>query len=342
MDFRTSRPGGRSLLLQAFGLLVCCAPSPPPGSESRQPDTARSSERRVGSAAPAVSPETAAPAVFSPPAAPPSAAKAWKPPELRVERGKCWVRLFRLPDSEIEGTLAAFRARNPGWEIDRLHVDPYTGYVTQANRFRRSNEIGPPAELPQQEYERRRLEPLIHNADLIGMTPEQIAALQWKPGGFRGHSSDFGGSTARANIDVALPEFSGFPGFQGRWLITVRFQRDGMVSGFSVRRSFPPLPLCTKPRITAEQARRARGITDASAHPGRLGCFAPGFTVKPHEIEEARLTIDYYLEDCEPTTRARSVTWRLVWAVDVKQGLWTFLVDAVSGEVVGLRKNFRT
>jgi hypothetical protein len=259
-----------------------------------------------------------------------------------VQREECWLRLLRLPDTEIGRTLAAFRARNPGWTINSLHVDPYTGQVTQANRFRRSSEIGPTAELSQKEFERRRLQPLIHNADFIGITRRQIAALQWKPGGFWGSPSNFGGAAPRATLSLDLPAFRGLPGFKGSLFVIVRFQRDGVVSGFSVRRSFPPLSFCSKPKISAEQARRARGITDASAQPGRLGCFAPGFTVAPHEIGDARLTMDYYLEDCQPTTRAKSVTWRLVWAVDVKGGRWTFLVDAVSGEVVGLRKNFRT
>jgi hypothetical protein len=163
--------------------------------------------------------------------------------------------------------------------------------------------------------------------------------LTWEPGSFHGNTSDLTGSTPNAFFSCQ-PGPSAHVGQHDCGNVVVRFQRDGVVSGFGVRRQEPPAQLCRLPSIGKEQARHSRGLFDASAQPKMLGYFGSGMTVKPNEVGNARLGVDMYLEDGQPTTRAKSVTWRLVWEVDVKEAMWTFLVDATTGKTVGLRKNY--
>jgi hypothetical protein len=62
-------------------------------------------------------------------------------------------------------------------------------------------------------------------------------------------------------------------------------------------------------------------------------------TVLPEEVGEPKLTIYASFDDWQSSSSATSITWRLVWAVPVRHGPFTFFVDAVSGEVAGLRKD---
>ena len=281
----------------------------------------------------------ASPSQQAPPAtsvALPPIAQSWVAPPLEQESGKCWVKLRRLTDAQLEGARREFLARNPGWEPHQVDVNQYTGAVEAGSYSRKS--VGPVAELSDQLFELRRLAPLRRNADLIGLKPADLERLVWEPGQFWGSTQNAGGSVAIAHIACDKPGAEALDGKRDCWEVMVHFQRDGVVCLFTARRTAPPAELCVEASITKEQARRSRGIVDASAQPKRLGAYLPSMTATTEEIGDAKLSVAREYEG--ESSNWTSMTWRLVWLVNVKHDMYSFVVDANTGKTVGLRKNF--
>jgi hypothetical protein len=225
-------------------------------------------------------------------------------------------------------------SRNPGWERQFTDVDPFTGLVLGGSLQHRGY-VGPAATMSDSEYAARRRAPIALNADLIGLSPTELASIVWTPGSFVGNTWDLAGGTASGSIECPGP-VNPLLRSQPCWSLHVSFHRDGVVTGFNVRHNGLPSGLCTTPAISAEQARRAKGLFDASKQEILFGSFK-GIAVKPDQVGAARLAVASYLEG-QPTTRAKSSTARLVW--DVYAGGWSFSVDAVSGKVVGVGRNW--
>ncbi|HXK17094.1 MAG TPA: hypothetical protein VNG33_04805 [Polyangiaceae bacterium] len=258
------------------------------------------------------------------------ASPGWSPPVARLRRGKCWVKLQRLSHEELASVEREFRARNPGWVVvESLDIDPFTGWIKEA---RCQSGCGEPGQLSEPEAAQRRLAPLSRNADLLGWGPDELARLEWQTRNMGNAEATSAGLGARAEIPCKTATIQQLIGRMPCWGVNVGFYQGGVVRKFYLSGSEPPPELCLEPGLSAEQARRARGLVDASAQPKRLGRDA--FTVKPDEIGEAHLSVDLERDD------DGSETWRLVWEVKVHQGLWGFLVDAYTGQTVGLRKNF--
>jgi hypothetical protein len=195
--------------------------------------------------------------------------------------------------------------------------------------------IGPPARLSADEYHRRRVEPLRHNADLIGIRRGDIDAIEWDKGEFQGSSTTFEGSLARGQIRRDLPRIKHGEDARPGWEVRVDFQRDGVVSGFAVASWGPPVEICTKPVISEAQARAAPDLFDPSARKNMHGMYSK-WQVTPGTIVDARLGVHRAYDDTSSVTKSNSVTYRLVWAIDGTDRAFTFFVDAGSGQLVDL------
>jgi hypothetical protein len=97
--------------------------------------------------------------------------------------------------------------------------------------------------LSDEQYAARRIATLRQNADFIGLSSDDLDALSFRPGSFAGSTENLIGTSARGNIRCRGSQE--LPGVQTCWVVVVQFQRDGVVSGFTVSRQGPPVSLCT-------------------------------------------------------------------------------------------------
>jgi hypothetical protein len=171
------------------------------------------------------------------------------------------------------------------------------------------------------------------------MRRADIDALEWDKGEFQASSTNFEGPLARGRIRRDLPRIKHGEDARPGWEVRVTFQRDGVVSRFDVASWGPPVEICTKPVISEAQARAAPDLFDPPARKNVQGMYS-NWQVTPGKIVDARLGIHRAYDDTSSVTNSTSVTYRLVWAIDGTDSAFTFFVDAVSGQLVNLNKNF--
>jgi hypothetical protein len=327
--------GGRPAYL-VFAALAACDPSDdrertPAGSASNTPGMRAPAARAAGPSrkAPAARASARDSETGDDTARPPATAlprqhgvtTPFKAPKLRVESGPCWLRLLRLDASVIEDTRAEFIARNPTWEVGEDDIDPFTGLVQRARRKRGDSEIGPTSTLTDAEYKRRRAEPLLHNADLLGLRKRDIASIEWPPGGFRGSAIDLSGTAAYGRL-------RGSSELEFGWTVHVNFQRDGVVSSILALQRQAPIAICTTPAFSAERAQAAAAAREDNDPKTSASLRA----IEPDRSRTPELAIETYTDGNKSDRTAASRTWRLVWRV---RSSATFLFfDATSGELL--------
>jgi hypothetical protein len=259
----------------------------------------------------------------------PDVATSWKAPALDVEQGRCWSRLNRLPEAVIEATRTEFWARNPDWRSDRLGVrpgvDPFTGHLSYIESPRHHESHGPsrePVELSDEVFETRKLSRLRRNADLFGLKPAELDALEWRPGGFESSLQEYE-RPALARIPCRGEADRLAAGRSSCGLVRVTFLEDGTVSSVSVARWGPPVEVCTTPTTSVASVRS--GGTRMNA---RTREHWKKRAKSARAVGEPRLGI-------RDTTEGDSKIWRLAWTVDVEDA--HFFVDATSGESLGFQ-----
>jgi hypothetical protein len=213
-------------------------------------------------------------------------------------------------------------------------MDDFTGYVAWAMRSARAADVRSPGTFTHLSLLLRVRDFVRRNADLLGLSADDLASLTWEIGGDgqgKGTLLGWGGAAA-----PSVPLKEALPGRSRSVSLDYDFLRDGELNSIRVRIS-PAAAICTAPALTAEAARKVPGIvgtklgaTDFTGSP-----FSAG-KVRPEDIGKAELTID-----AQRTEQA--LEYRLVYRVTVHRGLpWAFVIDAMSGKVMRVDQLFET
>jgi len=233
--------------------------------------------------------------------------RPFTPPRPRVERGDCWVRLLRLDASTLEDIEAAFLERNPN--SFNIQVNPFTGLVESAAYARPPGNIPPNAPSDPGNLEKR-IEPLLRNAELIGMKTSDVRRLVWFDDA-PGHEMLF------ASLRLEHTAFSSIRTAEIGWYVQVALDGD-RVSSFTVERRGPPFDFCTQPAFAVERVRSSSAIQE------RLE------SVRPSGMGEPELDIYARTDRQRPGAVPSSKTWLLAWRVRVNADV--VVLDASTGE----------
>jgi hypothetical protein len=238
----------------------------------------------------------------------------WTAPAPRMTRGPCWVRY----DAVASTADAAFVARNgPEWLNDDLRVDSHFGVVIHASRA--SQERVEPAAPPSVDGLAQRARAFVRaNADLLGLVERDFDQFAWVV------ASE---TSAPISVDVSASPMASippppFPEIARRASVYLTLRRGGEIVHVLAQIS-PEVPVCTRARVTPEEAIGAQGIL------GRV--IGRSSKVTRGDLGPPTLTIDvdggpYGLE---------VLRYRLVYDMAFDSGPQSFIVDAMTGHLLG-------
>jgi hypothetical protein len=269
-------------------------------------------------------------------------ADEWKPPTPKVTAGRCYVRFEKLDQPKDLTVGRDFVARNGDkWKVgspfdkSSHDVNRYTGLLQGVSRSRMGRDVGPDVALNHRVVWKRVYSLIARNADLFGLEECILERLKWHVWEERYNKKALGWS-GRAELELPGPHHERFPELSRRVGVTFKVRRDGEIDRVHVGLGLPEGHLCLEPEVTAEQARRTKGIVGR-----KLSFFGIGGgriespPVLESQVGEAELEVYGF--------RTRDwIEHRLVYMVPVKRRMWEFIVDAISGEILDIIQRFKT
>ncbi len=260
-------------------------------------------------------------------------------------RGRCHVAFAPLDASAIESVRAEWRARNgAAWAHADIAVDSYAGHVWRARFSRRREDVVVRNGLTEEAAVAAARELLARNGDLLGLTPGQLARLE-----YRAHRKRDDIRMIQWDVSAHIPganSWSGWYEYHDRrepmsvsdWRareadhlsVMVEFGRDDIATGVFLRsRRYPQFELCESsllppdsPLLIADVI--GRRITH-STHSGPVS-----YTIGCPEVLSSRPSVIYARPGRDELVIRRG--YELMTTRE-----WEFFVDGETGRVFAER-----
>jgi hypothetical protein len=186
-------------------------------------------------------------------------------------------------------------------------------------------------ELSDEEYMRRRLAVLWKNADLLGISVDELLGLEWDRSEWEVSpldcTSEFLGPSSHAKVVRSGAAFRAMRTLAPQLEVAVNLSADGEPSSYTVRVRGTPMPLCMTPALTPEQAFMTSAVQNRALPKSEP---REPYTLEAAYIEvQVRDPVEYVTPPAGWSNR-----WTLVWTLRVREVGWAFRVDAVSGELL--------
>jgi hypothetical protein len=256
-------------------------------------------------------------------------------PQETAKVGRCAVEIEARAAAEGARVLAEFDARNgPGWTtFDPVpSIDEYNGYLTF--RIRDVPEDATAVVLDAAGATEVAAQFLALNHDLLGLDADDVKAATVDAAEQRERS--------KAVWEIRIvgkrprPGYERFERVNREWRAFVDIGRDGKPRGINAQTfTLPPFEVCTEPTITPDAAKKAViGYTPKFGNVS--GEMVDGETVTADSIKSVAPVLHVWGGD----DNSRIV--RIAYFIETTSGMWSYVVDGETGEILDVRQNFST
>jgi hypothetical protein len=233
-----------------------------------------------------------------------------------------------------------FNSDNGGnWQIRPVNVDPLTGRIENAER---TDPVGAPVTLTQDEATAKAKDFLTKNAALLGLSEDDVANLSIKATPFTPESTKLAW-TVDVLGKLPMPGYEQFPDLARNVAMTLQVGKDGEIRYLGAGSSsiLPQLHLSSTPGLAPDDPQVRENVlgTDLVYHPPRRFVGPP-----PQDVSLGKVTA----ADIKSTAlgvhirndNGKTAEFTLAYDLEVRKGGHTFAfsVDAATGRVLEQRQ----